>query len=79
MEYGEAADQVAASPSDKANSLKKTRGVDASGAASPTQRRYGTCGETGHNVRTCLNDSIVLSKSDTSTQYTFSDISDISR
>jgi predicted amidohydrolase YtcJ len=53
LEYGEAADQVAASTALVANLSKKTRSSSAPERAPSTRRRCGTCGETGHNARTC--------------------------
>jgi hypothetical protein len=76
LEYGEAADQVAASTALVANPPKKTRSNGAPEGALPTQRRCSKCGETGHNARTCQKDVDASSESEASTQYIFSDSSD---
>jgi hypothetical protein len=76
LEYSEAADQVAASTALVANPSKKTRSGSAPERAPSTRRRCGTCGETGHNARTCQKDTAVSSESEASTQYIFSDSSD---
>jgi hypothetical protein len=76
LEYGKAADQVAASTALVANPSKKTRSGSAPERAPSTRRRCGTCGETGHNARTCQKDTAVSSESEASTQYIFSDSSD---
>jgi hypothetical protein len=76
LEYGEAADQVAASTALVANLPKKTRSSGAPEGALPTQRRCSKCGETGHNARTCQKDIDASSEPEASAQYIFSDSSD---
>ena len=76
MDFGEAADQVAAKASSTPQRLKKARNREASGEGQRGQRRCGKCGGTGHNVRTCQNTEELSSKSETSTQIIFSDSSD---
>ncbi|KAK7177586.1 transposase [Paraphaeosphaeria sporulosa] len=75
MEYGKTADQVAASPSVRANSSKKARGGGASEGAPSTKRRCGICRQPGHNAQTCQKEKEISSESDVSTQYIFSDSS----
>jgi hypothetical protein len=76
LEYGEAADQVAANAALVANPLKKTRSSGALEGVLLTQRRCSKCGETGHNARTCQKDVDASSESEASTQYIFSDSAD---
>jgi hypothetical protein len=76
LEYGEAADQVAASASLPAKAPKKARGGGAAEGATATQRRCGNCGGTGHNVRTCQADAAEDSESSASTQFILSDSGD---
>jgi hypothetical protein len=77
LEYGEAADQVAASASLPAKAPKKARGgAAAAQGATATQRRCGNCGGTGHNVRTCQADAAEDSESSASTQFILSDSGD---
>jgi hypothetical protein len=76
LEYGETADQVAASTALVADLPKKTCSSGAPEGALPTQRHCSKCGETGHNARTCQKDIDASSESEASTQYIFSDSSD---
>jgi hypothetical protein len=71
--YGVVADQVAASAAMVVNPPKKSCHGGAPEGALPTQRRCGTCEETGHNARTCQKDITISSESEASTQYIFSD------
>ena len=75
MEYGKAADQVAAVPSSTAQQSKKARGKGGQDRAPATQRRCGTCGGARHNARTCRQVEEVTSESEASTEYIFSDSS----
>jgi hypothetical protein len=68
LEYSEAADQVAASAALVVNPLKRTRSSGPAEGAQPAQRRYGNCGQTGHNARTCQKDTAESSESEASTQ-----------
>jgi hypothetical protein len=72
LEYGEAADQVAARAALLINPLKKTRSGGAPSRAPPAQRRCGKCRETGHNARTCQKDAPESYESEASTQYILS-------
>src|SRR5438552_1847242 len=76
MEYGKAAAQVVAAASAALQPSKKACGGDGQERAQPALRRYGNCGGTGHNARTCQVDAAESSKSKASTQYIFSDSSD---
>jgi hypothetical protein len=69
IEYGEAASQVAAEASVAAGRSKKARGSGDQERAQLTVRRCGNCGGTGHNARTCKNDTEISSESDASTTY----------
>jgi hypothetical protein len=69
LEYGEAADQVAAKASVAAERSKKARGGGDQERAQPALRRCGNCGGTGHNARTCKKDTEASSESDASTTY----------
>jgi hypothetical protein len=60
LEYGEAADQVAAEASMVPPAAKKARG---GGGA----RQCGNCRETGHNMRSCKKAIEILSESEAST------------
>ena len=73
LEYGKTADQVAASPSTRVPSSKKTCSEGATDGRQLALRRCSKCGKTGHNARTCQDDREVSSESDASTQYIFSD------
>jgi hypothetical protein len=75
LEYGETADQVAAGLSWTAAQSKKARRQGGQDRAPATQRRCGTCGVAGHNTRTCRQVKEVVSESEASTQYIFSDSS----
>jgi hypothetical protein len=69
MEFGEAADQVAAEASVAAARSKKARGGGGDQErAQPALRRCGNCGRTGHNARTCKKDAEEDSESDTSSR-----------
>jgi hypothetical protein len=57
IESGEAAAQVAAEASVAAGRSKKARSGGDQERAQPTVRRCGNCGGTGHNARTCKNDT----------------------
>ena len=48
---------------------KKARGGSSEEPAQPAVRRCGNCGRTGHNARTCKNDTEISSESDVSTTY----------
>lgn len=76
MEYGEAADQVAAEASTVPQGSKKARGAEASDEGQRGQRRCGKCRETGHNARTCQKTEEPSLESEASTQVIFSDSSD---
>jgi hypothetical protein len=69
LEYGAAADQVAASTSLPANIRRKTRSSGAAEEIQSTQRRCSTCGGIGHNARTCQVDRAEDSESAASTAY----------
>jgi hypothetical protein len=69
LEYGEAADKVAASASVAPQQLKKARGGDDHERAQPALRRCGNCRETGHNARTCKKDIEISFESDASITY----------
>jgi hypothetical protein len=73
LEYGEAADQVAASASLPAKAPKKACGGAAAEGATATQRRCSNCGRTGHNARTCQAGAAEDSESSASTQFILSD------
>jgi hypothetical protein len=69
LEYGEAADQVAANAALVVNLLKRTRSSGPAGRPQPAQRRCGNCGQSRHNARTCQKDAEISSESDASTTY----------
>jgi len=69
IEYGIAAAQVAAEASAAPHRSKKARGGSSEEPAQPALRRCGNCGRTGHNARTCKNDTEISSESDVSTTY----------
>ena len=69
MEYGTASAQVAAKASIVPQTLKKARGTDNSQPAELALRRCRTCGEPGHNARTCKMDIEGSSDSELSTKY----------
>jgi hypothetical protein len=73
LEYGEAADQVAASASLLVNPLKKRRSGGPPEGVLPTQCRCGTCGEAGHNARTCQKDTAESSDLECTLAHVFSD------
>jgi hypothetical protein len=73
LEYGEAADQVAASTALVANPPKKTCSGGAAEGAIMTQRRCSNCGGIGHNARTCQAGAVDDSESSASTQFILSD------
>jgi hypothetical protein len=60
---------VAAEASIAARRSKKARGSSDQERAQLTIRRCGNCGGTGHNTRTCKNNTKISSESDTSTTY----------
>lgn len=66
IEYGVASAQVAAEASTAPPRLKKARSSGDCERAQPALRRCSTCGETGHNARTCRKDVHVSSESDSS-------------
>jgi hypothetical protein len=72
LEYGEAADQVAASAALVVNPLKRTRSSGPAEGAQSAQHCCGNCGQTRHNARTCQKDVAESSGSEASTQYTLS-------
>jgi hypothetical protein len=72
LEYGEAADQMAASAALVVSPLKRTRSSGPAEGAQPAQRRCGNCGQTGHNARTCQKDTAESSESEASMQYILS-------
>jgi hypothetical protein len=67
LEYGEAADQVAASAPLPARAPGKARSGSAAKGATATC--CGNCGWIGHNATTCQADAAVGSELDTSTQF----------
>jgi hypothetical protein len=69
MEYGKAATQVAARTSMAIEQSKKARSSGSEERVQPALRRCGNCGGTGHNARTCKNDTEISSESDASTTY----------
>ena len=74
LEYGIAAEQVAAIASLLRKVSKKTRGSSTSERVLPTQRRCSNCGTTGHNARTCPNDREESSESSESEISRCSDV-----
>ena len=56
LDFGAGALQVAKNATAGCTALKKARGEGSQEKAQPGQRRCGTCGETGHNARTCQKD-----------------------
>jgi hypothetical protein len=60
---------VAAEASIAARRSKKAHSSGNQERAQLTVRRYRNCGGTGHNARTCKNDTKISSESDTSTTY----------
>ena len=69
IEYGTAAAQVATKASAAPQRSKKARGSSDPESAQPALRRCRNCGGTGHNARTCKNDTEESSESDASTTY----------
>jgi hypothetical protein len=72
LEYGDAADQVAASTALVVNPSKRTCSSGPAEGVQPAQRHCGNCGQTGHNARTCQRDAAESSASEASTQYILS-------
>ena len=75
LDFGAGASQAAESSSAGRTTSKKARGKGSQERAQPGQRRCGTCGETGHNARTCQKDAEEDSLSDTSESYEASIVS----
>jgi hypothetical protein len=69
IEYGKAADQVAAKASVAAERSKKACGGGDQERAQPALRRCRNCGGTRHYARTCKKDTEASSKLDASITY----------
>ena len=69
LDFGAGASQAAKNTAASRTVSKKASGEGRQEKAQPGQRRCGTCGETGHNARTCQKEVEEDSLSDTSESY----------
>ena len=69
LDFGAGASQAAENAATSRTASKKARGEGSQEKAQLGQRRCGTCGEMGHNARTCQKDIEEDSLSDASESY----------